>query len=298
MATITKKKREQAMNTRLSLVEWDPNLIRVEYLDDTGQPYYCCFQPRDTLRRDFQADVWLLSHDDVKHRLAQDLGTTLGFHVQPRFLKQGLPDGDCRGLVVDLASVAPGRKAPQRLVKELSGRSHPYAVAAYSYNLEDDQIIDIRAAGIGVFHCLCRAVFAWIAAPQIHQRSFPMNTNRFVWLLSHDEVDQYRAPDLGADHGLNVQTRFLKEGLPDRGRALVVDLDSVAPGRHALQRLVKELSGRLHAYPVAVFSYNLEDDQIMDLRAAGIGVFQHGLGPEVFAWIADQSSDGPCDGLV
>jgi hypothetical protein len=126
-----------------------------------------------------------------------------------------------------------------------------------------------------------------------------MNTHRFVWLLSHDEVNQHLAPNLGATHRLNVQARFLKEGLPGRNcRALVVDLDSVAPGRLALQRLVKELSGRLRPYPVAVFSYNLEDDQIMDLRAAGIGVFQHGLCPEVFVWIADQSSDGPSDGLV
>ena len=126
-----------------------------------------------------------------------------------------------------------------------------------------------------------------------------MNMNRFVWLLSHDEVNQYLAPGLAAPFGLIVQPRLLKEGLPDGDcRVLVVDLDSVAPGRLALQRLVKELSGRPHAYPVAAFGYSLEDDQIMDLRAAGIGVFQHGLRPEVFAWIADQSSDGPCDGLV
>ena len=46
-----------------------------------------------------------------------------------------------------------------------------------------------------------------------------------------------------------------------------------------------------------VFGYSLEDDQIMDLRAAGIQVFQHGLGPAVFAAIAGQSSDGPSDGL-
>jgi hypothetical protein len=36
----------------------------------------------------------------------------------------------------------------------------------------------------------------------------------------------------------------------------------------------------------------------MDLRAAGIGVFQHGLSPAVFAWIAGQSSDLPSDGLL
>ena len=126
-----------------------------------------------------------------------------------------------------------------------------------------------------------------------------MTTSSFVWLLSHDEVNQYLAPGLGAAYGLIVQPRFLKEGLPDSDcRALVVDLDSVAPGRRALQGLVKELSRRLHPYPVAVFGYSLDDDQIMDLRAAGIGVFQHGLCPEIFAWIADQSSDGPCDGLV
>jgi hypothetical protein len=126
-----------------------------------------------------------------------------------------------------------------------------------------------------------------------------MNTHRLVCLLSHDGVNQILASDLAAAYGLDVQTWFLKDGLPDGDcRTLVVNLDSIARGRLALQRLVKELSGRLHPYPVAVFSYSLEDDQIMDLRAAGIGVFEHGLCPEVFAWIADQSSDGPCDGLV
>jgi hypothetical protein len=141
-------------------------------------------------------------------------------------------------------------------------------------------------------------VGAVIPAPHIHQRSFPMYMNGFVWLLSHDEVNQNLARSLGAAHGLDVQARFLKEGLPDGDcRALVVDLDSVAPGRLALQRLVKELSGRWHPYPIAAFGFNLEDDQIMDLRAAGIGVF-HCLCPAVFAWIADQWSDGPSDGLV
>ena len=118
-----------------------------------------------------------------------------------------------------------------------------------------------------------------------------MNTNGFVWLLSQDEVNQDLAPGLGAAYGLNVLPRMLKEGLPDGDcRALVVDLDSVAPGRPALQRLVKELSGRPHAYPVVAFGYSLEDAQLMDLRAAGIQVFQHGLGPEVFAAIAEQAS--------
>jgi hypothetical protein len=68
-----------------------------------------------------------------------------------------------------------------------------------------------------------------------------------------------------------------------------VDLDSVAPGRLALQKLVKELSARPHPYPVAAFGYNLEDDQIMDLRVAGIQVFPHCLCPAVFAVIAEQT---------
>ena len=122
---------------------------------------------------------------------------------------------------------------------------------------------------------------------------------RFIWLLSHDEVNGDTAREFGSDHGLTVQVRHLKEGLPDGDcRALVVDLDSVAPGRLALQRLVKELSGRPHPYPVAAFSYNLKDDQIKDLRATGIQVFQHGLGPEVFAATAKLLSDGPSDGLL
>jgi hypothetical protein len=126
-----------------------------------------------------------------------------------------------------------------------------------------------------------------------------MNTNGFVWLLSHDEVNQYLAPGLGAAHGLNVQARYLKERLPDGDcRALIVDLDNVAPERLALQRLVKELSGRPHCYPIAAFGYRLEDDQLMDLRAAGILVFKHGLGPAVFAAIAEQLSDTSSEALV
>ena len=114
--------------------------------------------------------------------------------------------------------------------------------------------------------------------------------NNFVWLLSHDEVNQYLAPDLGAAQGLIVQPRYLKEGLPDGDcRALVVDLDSVAPGRRALERLVKELGGRPHPYPVAAFGYSLEDEQISDLRAAGILVLQRGMCPAVFAAIAEWS---------
>jgi hypothetical protein len=126
-----------------------------------------------------------------------------------------------------------------------------------------------------------------------------MNTNRLVRLLSHDEVIQDLAPGFAAPSRLDVQPWLLREGLPDGDcLALVVDLDSVAPERLALRRLVKELSGRPHPYPVAAFGYSLEDDQIMDLQAAGILVFQHGLGPEVFAAIAELLSDGPSDGLV
>ena len=140
---------------------------------------------------------------------------------------------------------------------------------------------------------------AVIPAPRIHQRSFPVNINSFVWLLSHDEVNQDLAPGLGAAYGLNVLPRMLMEGLPDGDcRALVVDLDSVAPGRLALQRLVKELSGRSHPYPVAAFGYSLEDDQIIDLRAAGVLVFPQCLGTAVFAAIAESSSHALSEGLV
>jgi len=123
-----------------------------------------------------------------------------------------------------------------------------------------------------------------------------MYMNGFVWLWSDDEVNQYLAPGIGAAFELNVLARFPEEGLPDGGRGLVVDLDSLAPGPSALQRLVKELSGRLYSYPVAAFGYSLEDHQIMDLRDAGIHVFPHCLCPAVFAAIADQSSEGPSAG--
>jgi hypothetical protein len=116
----------------------------------------------------------------------------------------------------------------------------------------------------------------------------------FVYHLSHSEVNQEVARDLAAEHGLAVQTRFLREGLPDGdGHALIVDLDSVAPDRRGRRRLVKELSGRPRPYPVAVFSYNLEDGQAEDLRAAGVRVFEHGLGPELFRTIAAPAREPP-----
>jgi hypothetical protein len=34
------------MRLRKTPVAWDPKLVRVEYLHDEGNPYYCCFEPR------------------------------------------------------------------------------------------------------------------------------------------------------------------------------------------------------------------------------------------------------------
>jgi hypothetical protein len=125
-----------------------------------------------------------------------------------------------------------------------------------------------------------------------------MNTHHFIWLLSDDEVNKWLAPGLGAAFDLNVQVWPFGESLLDGYcRALVVDLDSVAPDRMAIQRLVDLLSWRLHPYPVAAFGFNLEDAQISDLRAAGILVFQHSLSPAVFAAIAEHLSDAPAEAL-
>ena len=41
---------EVVMNTRNTDVSWDPTLVRVEYLDSAGTPYYCSFRPRDQAR--------------------------------------------------------------------------------------------------------------------------------------------------------------------------------------------------------------------------------------------------------
>jgi hypothetical protein len=35
------------MNTRQTRVAWDPKLVRVEYLDEQGNPYYCLFAASD-----------------------------------------------------------------------------------------------------------------------------------------------------------------------------------------------------------------------------------------------------------
>jgi hypothetical protein len=35
------------MKTRRTNVAWDETLIRVEYLDDQGEPYYCTFEKQD-----------------------------------------------------------------------------------------------------------------------------------------------------------------------------------------------------------------------------------------------------------
>jgi hypothetical protein len=34
------------MRTRRTDVSWDPSLVRVEYLDDKGDPFYCSFDSR------------------------------------------------------------------------------------------------------------------------------------------------------------------------------------------------------------------------------------------------------------
>jgi hypothetical protein len=173
--------------------------------------------------------ICFLSHHEMNLDLALSLRAPDGLDVQTRFLKEGLPDGNCRSLVVDLDSVAPGRVALQRLVKELIGRPHPYPVAVFGYNLEDDQIRALRAAGILVFpHCLVPEVFEAIAEQLSDTPCEALNG--FVWLLSDDEVNQYLAAGMGAACALNVLTRFPEEGLPDRDcLGLVVDLDSLAP---------------------------------------------------------------------
>jgi hypothetical protein len=126
-----------------------------------------------------------------------------------------------------------------------------------------------------------------------------MYMHRFVWFVSDDEVNQWLAPGMGAACGHNVLGRFPEEGLPDGDcRGLIVDLDRVGPESLALQRLVKELSGRQHCYPVVAFGYSLDDEQIMALRAAGIQVIQHGLCPAVFAAIAEHSANAPSGVLV
>jgi hypothetical protein len=34
------------MNIRKTYVAWDPKLVRMEYLDDEGNPFYCSFETR------------------------------------------------------------------------------------------------------------------------------------------------------------------------------------------------------------------------------------------------------------
>jgi hypothetical protein len=43
------------MRTRRTAVAWDPTLLRVEYLDDRGDPYYCTFERCDG---DIQRAPW------------------------------------------------------------------------------------------------------------------------------------------------------------------------------------------------------------------------------------------------
>ena len=173
--------------------------------------------------------VWPLSDDEVNQYPDPGMGADSGLNVPARIPEERLPDADCRGPVVDLDSLAPGPCAQQRLVKELSERPYPYPIAAFGYSLENDQIMDLRAAGILVFkHCLVPAVFEAIAEQLSDTPCEALNG--FVWLLSDDEVNQYLAAGMGAACALNVLTRFPEEGLPDRDcLGLVVDLDSLAP---------------------------------------------------------------------
>jgi hypothetical protein len=67
--------------------------------------------------------IWLLSDDVVNQYLAPGLGAAFELHVLVRPLDEGLPDGDCRALVVDLDSVAPGRLALQAVLPRGGART-------------------------------------------------------------------------------------------------------------------------------------------------------------------------------
>jgi hypothetical protein len=106
--------------------------------------------------------VWFLSDDEVNQFLAPGMGAACELNVVVRFPEEGLPEDDCRGLVMDVDSMAPALSAQQWLVKELSGR--PYPIVVFGWGLHDEQLMDFRAAGIKAFqHGMCPAVFAAIA---------------------------------------------------------------------------------------------------------------------------------------
>jgi hypothetical protein len=98
--------------------------------------------------------------------------------------------------------------------------------------------------------------------------------------LTTDEVNQDLAMRMAEECGTTLALLSLRDGPPDgRFAAVLYDLDFLPPLQR--QEVLGELLAGPSSHPVAVHSYNLEEDQVKALAENQVLVHRH-LEPEVF----------------
>jgi hypothetical protein len=98
--------------------------------------------------------------------------------------------------------------------------------------------------------------------------------------LSTDEVNQALASQLAEGLGISLYLLSLHDGPPDWALAATLyDLDYLP--RERQQEVLKELLAQRPPHPVAIHSYNLEQEQVDKLRQNGVLVSTR-LAAEIF----------------
>jgi hypothetical protein len=104
--------------------------------------------------------------------------------------------------------------------------------------------------------------------------------------VSTDEVNQALASQLAEDLGISLYLLSLHDGPPDGAfAAALYDLDYLPPERQ--QEVLKKLLAQRPPHPVAIHSYNLEQEQVGKLRQNGVRVSTR-LEPEIFAGLLQE----------
>jgi hypothetical protein len=104
--------------------------------------------------------------------------------------------------------------------------------------------------------------------------------------LSTDEVNRALASQLAEGLGISLYLLSLHDGPPDGAfTGALYDLDYLP--RERRQEVLKELLAQRPLHPVAIHSYNLEQEQVDKLRQNGVVVSTR-LEPEVFAGLLQE----------
>jgi cytosine/adenosine deaminase-related metal-dependent hydrolase len=96
-------------------------------------------------------------------------------------------------------------------------------------------------------------------------------TMRYAY-LTRDEVNQALALAFAAEHGIDLDVHARHDAIEGRQYdGVLFDLDSLTDGQRD-DDLAWLLAG-VSSHPVAVHSYNLEEDSIKALRKQGVAVY-------------------------